>query len=163
MEGERLQLRLLLVRVKGHRPVAQRQSDKAPAGELVSEIAVWRPLAPPDAGRGVEEDHQHGRERALAIRNEQVRVIRREARGDFETNAMLREVVAPLLVQVFDLRFLHQRRPRTHDRVPSLQDFLPSLRPVNGVLNGPAIGECQWRPVFPQVAGQFGGGPEKRR
>ncbi len=98
---------------------AQRQSNESALRELVGEVTARR-LAQADSRFRIVEDHERRRERALSVRYKQISILRGESGSDFETDVMLRDVLAPFLRQLLDLRLFDRSRPCTHDFVPGL-------------------------------------------
>ena len=160
VERERLELGLLLVRVRRGRVATQRQGDESPSRKLQGEVQQPRP-PPPDPRLRVVEHHQDGREGPVAVRQEQISIVRHVPGGDLEPDVVLGDPIAPFLLQVLDPGLRDGRGPGPHDLVPGLLDLLAAPVPVAGISDRAPVAELQGRAIDAQAAAELGGRAEK--
>ena len=145
--GKRLKLQLFLAGVVLGTWKPERQSDETVLGQLIPENGLgrsrltWFPGQASSRFGPVERDDYRGKG-TFAIGNQQDRGMR-QAGGHFDTQVVLREVLAAFSLQVLDSGFLDQWRPRPHDLVPTAEDFLAANSPVRGRLDRVPIVELQ--------------------
>ena len=148
---------LRLPRIPARR--ANRQRHKAALRQLITKIE--QRLAQPDARLRFIKWNNHCRLSSLAFGDQQV-TRGHLPRGRFHSHPMLHEVFPIRAVQIFQFRLSQKLRPRSHDPVPRLQNFLPPRRQFRRTFHPPPVLEDQRRFIRPKVILELRGRRAKR-
>ena len=146
-----------MARVGRRRVHAQREGDEASSRQLEGEVAQFR-LAPADPGLRVVVDHERRRGRPVAVRQQEIGVLRRAPGGDLQANTVLGDPIATFPLEVLDPGLLDEGRPGAHEFLPGLPDLAAATVPVGRGPDRAPVAEKQRRAISAQIVGKLGRG-----